>query len=127
MQPAEEGIVPPASQDMVTMFEAIHWTNASLTMAQAAQALKPGGTIAVVHYTPICWILNNPDADRAWKELCQLRIEASYRPDPEHPKRVYMRAMETSNTGLDFVPLDAELWKPGGYVSAAFLPFPTTC
>ena len=43
--------IAPATIDMITMSEALHWTDTTKTIAAAAQALKPGGTFAAWYYT----------------------------------------------------------------------------
>ena len=109
--PAEEKAVEQGSQDLVTFFEAIHWTDSRASMIQAAQALRPGGTIALVHYCPRARILNNTRAERIWNDFWRLRVETVYRPDLSDVNSPNMRAISSSNIGLDFVPLDGKLWR----------------
>lgn len=111
--PAEESAVPPTSQDLITIFETIHWTDAPKALAQAAQALKPGGTLALVYYSPRCRILDNPFAEEIWNDILRRFMKAIYRPDAETPDRMLIRGIETGNIGLDHVLLDAGLWAPG--------------
>ncbi|KAG7007328.1 hypothetical protein G7Y79_00010g028290 [Physcia stellaris] len=108
--PAEESAVPPASQDMVTIFETIHWTDAPKAMDQAARALKPGGTLALVHYGPRCRILDNPHAEHIWNDFWLAWTKATCQPDTDE---THIRGIGASNTGLKHVLLDAGVWEHG--------------
>ena len=110
---AEERAVPPSSQDMVTIFETIHWTDVPKAMNQAAQALKPGGTLALVHYGPRCRILGNPHAEQIWNEFWRAWTKATCQPADRIPDETHIRGLEASNSGLKHVLLDAGLWEHG--------------
>ena len=110
--PAEERIVPSASQDMITMFEAIHWTNPAPVMAQIAAALKPGGTVALVEYSLRTVIVDNEPAMRVWDEIWQAHVSAVFSGEQTTAKKAHQLAISQAAAGLDFVPLDPGLWKP---------------
>ncbi|MCJ1247619.1 hypothetical protein MMC30_004834 [Trapelia coarctata] len=112
--PGELPAVDPGTQDMVTMFEAIHWGDAAAIMAQAGRALKPGGTLALANYSPRPTILQNPTAQKLWNAIWQAHTDGIFEPDAAKPAKGPTRlAIEQANAGLAFVPLDPQLWRPG--------------
>lgn len=115
--PAEQEIVPPGSQDMVTMFEAIHWTDAPTVMSRIARALRPGGTVALVDYSPRPIIVDNDPAMAVWDAIWQEHMRAVFSPadagQKATAKKAHQLAISQADAGLDFVPLDPALWVPG--------------
>lgn len=105
--PAEEAWRSPGSVDIVTFFESIHWTSATLAIEQAAQQLKPGGTLAIAFYSPECHITSHPQADSIWKQILALTLDG-VSGDGKFSKPVIQGRM-----GLDFVPLPEQWFEKG--------------
>ena len=111
---AEVPAVEEASQDMVTMFEAIHWCNPTNVLNQMARALKPGGTASLLYYPVRPIVLDNPKLKEAWDEMFRVRYQTIY--DSGEDSLVYKTFMKVAlmvDAGLDFVDLDPALWRPG--------------
>jgi SAM-dependent methyltransferase len=64
---AEEGGLEPASCDLVTVAQALHWLEPAAFFAAAERALKPGGLIAVWCYVEPRLV--DGDVDRALQEF----------------------------------------------------------
>lgn len=98
--------IAPGSLDMVMACECLHWTEIEPTMAHIARSLRPGGTFAGVLYLAIPRLTSSAQAaqrqqafERAWRTIATRRgtLWSVY-----HTLQACM--------GLDFVPLDRELW-----------------
>lgn len=109
---AEEPVVRPASQDLVTIFQALHCCFPGPVLEQAARALNPGGTLAIVYFA-LPRIVENPEADRVWNQIRREMHTAVYDLPPGAERTEVLRGVEQSNSGLDFVWLDTRLWKAG--------------
>ena len=108
---AEDEVVEPETQDMVTMFEALHWCDSAAVMSQAALALKPGGTLALVVYA-IPTILDNAPAQEIWNDIRrELYHSAVDMADSDPAKMAITSGVLQSNTGLDFAMLEPKFWK----------------
>lgn len=96
--------IAPRTIDMVTMSEALHWTDTARTVQAAAQVLKPGGTFAAWYYTqPRC-----PDNDRVEEifrdfqaRWCKLRKDFS---------EESARTLWVEQCGYDCVAFPADEW-----------------
>lgn len=101
--------VTPGSQDLVTIFQALHWTRPpSQAIALAAESLRPGGTLALLHYAPRVILPNSAKADRAWNRVMDA-----------HSRAIHLNPEDTasgrsghplSDAGLDYVTLPPELF-----------------
>ena len=111
--PAEEPVVEPASQDLVGVFEAIHWTDAEAVMHQIARALKPGGTLVLVYYTMTVQMLDNPEVQKIWDEIWYMRTKEVYGDDGSELEPEHARTLRQGMSGLDHVRLDEKLWASG--------------
>jgi len=109
--PAEERVLPDASVDMVTIFEALHWTDAPRAIASAAASLKPGGTLALLHYTPRVYIPNNARAYAAWNNLMDAHSRNIYEASGELMDG--RRAHPQGDAGLDYVELSPDIFEKG--------------
>ncbi|KAJ4413925.1 hypothetical protein N0V82_008230 [Gnomoniopsis sp. IMI 355080] len=99
--------VGPGTLDMVTAYECLHWTDIEPTMRNVAAYLRPGGTFAAVHYYAVPRIVNNPTARQA-----QLDMEVLYsRTLAERGARMDTKLRLQVATGLDFVPMDPDVWQ----------------
>lgn len=105
VQPAEQAAVEPGSQDIVTIFEAIHWTDAAAVMQQAARGLKPGSTLAIVHYTSNIQMLDNPVARTLWNEIWYDRLMAAFAPGRDQLPPLRLRWLSQCNSSVNYVAL----------------------
>ena len=111
--PAEETIVEPSTQDLVGMFEAMHWTDAEAVMHQIARALKPGGTLALVYYTMTVQMLDNTEAQKIWDEIWYMRTKEAYGDDGSELEPEHARTLQQGMSAFDHIRLDEHLWAPG--------------
>jgi SAM-dependent methyltransferase len=97
--------IAPSSIDMVTMSEALHWTDTSRTIAAAAHVLKPGGTFATWYYTQPR-LPDNSVADGIFRDLqshwCKLRRDFSEQSE---------RTLWVEQSGYDCVEFSSDLWE----------------
>ncbi|KAG6357809.1 hypothetical protein INS49_013688 [Diaporthe citri] len=106
----EDSFLEPGSVDMAIACECLHFTDIDKAIASIHASLRPGGTVASVFYGVLnARIPDNERADAAWKAFGQ-----------SHFQRVLDEKMETVLTrirvsqvglGLNFVPLDKDLWQ----------------
>ena len=118
--PAEERVLPDATVDMVTIFEALHWTDAPKAMASAAASLKPGGTLALLHYTPRVFVPNSPRAYASWNKLMDAYSRNIYEASGELMDG--RRAYPQGDSGLDYVVLSPDVFENGAkriYINTA--------
>jgi len=118
--PAEDRVLPDSSVDMVTIFEALHWTDAPKAIATAAASLKSGGTLALLHYTPRVFIPNNPRAYAAWNRLMDAHSRNIYEASGELMDG--RRAHPQGDAGLDYVQLLPDVFEEGAkriYINTA--------
>ena len=97
--------IPPATVDMVTMSEALHWTDTSKTLTAANWALKPGGTFAAWYYTQP-QLPDNAAVQTTFREIqahwCKLRRSFS----AESKRTLYVE-----QSGYDCVSFPPEDWE----------------
>lgn len=71
---AENSSVESSSVDLISICEAIHWTDIPLAISDFARQLKSGGTLAVVYYNRP-YITNNEAASEVWEKLWNTWVE----------------------------------------------------
>lgn len=106
----EDSFLEPGSVDMVIACECLHFTDAERAMASIHASLRPGGTAASVFYGVLnAHIRDNGRADAAWKAFGQ----AHFRRVAEDNIQTVLARIKVSQVGLglNFVPLDRELWR----------------
>lgn len=102
--------VPPSSIDFACVAMAFHYFDADAAIRSIAAMLKPGGTLATVTYGFRLKFPGRPELERLWyraasKESLRLIREGLF------PTAV--RGLANAMSGLDFVPLPTDLFKPG--------------
>lgn len=109
--PAEDKVLPDASVDMVTIFIALHWTDAERAISAAAASLKPGGTLALLHYSPRVFLPNNARAQAAWNEIMDAHSRNIY----ETPGDLGggRRAHPQTDAGLDYFEMSHDVFERG--------------
>ncbi|KAK2853268.1 hypothetical protein FQN49_005235 [Arthroderma sp. PD_2] len=106
--------LPDASVDMVTMAEAIHWTEHEKVLDSASRALKPGGTLAIWIYGTLPFFVD--DSTGAQGILNKIserwfgRIKNTATPD--HIAR-FTRAVRMINLRMDVIQFDEKIWNSG--------------
>ncbi|ETN43072.1 uncharacterized protein HMPREF1541_02230 [Cyphellophora europaea CBS 101466] len=90
--------------DMVTMSEALHWTDTARTVAAAHQALKPGGTFAAWYYTQPR-LPDNAAAETIFREIqaCWCKLRRDFSKESE-------RTLWVEQSGYDCVAFPAQMW-----------------
>lgn len=112
--PAEEmnPNIAPGTLDMVMACECLHWTSIEPTMRNVAASLRPGGTFATILYLPVPRVRGNPaavEAQHALERLWRRELDARGVVSPPRSR------LQMAN-GLDYVPMDPEVWEPGSVV-----------
>ncbi|ROV87281.1 hypothetical protein VSDG_09890 [Cytospora chrysosperma] len=102
--------VPPSSIDFACVAMAFHYFDAEAAIRSIAAMLKPGGTLAAVTYGFRLNFPGRPELERLWyraasKESLRLIREGLF------PAAV--RGLANAMSGLDFVPLPTDLFRPG--------------
>jgi SAM-dependent methyltransferase len=96
--------ITPGTIDMITMSEALHWTDTTRTIAAAAQALKPNGTFAAWYYTQPRFP-DNPAIESIFRDLqslwCKLRRDFSQESE---------RTLWVEQSGYDCVAFPSDTW-----------------
>lgn len=89
--------LPPASIDMVTMSECLHWTDTAKTVAAISRVLKPGGTLAAWYYTDPM-LPDNADAQSIYNEVMAgwVKLRTAWSKESE-------RTLWIENSGYDCV------------------------
>ncbi|KAL6854721.1 hypothetical protein ACO1O0_005846 [Amphichorda felina] len=105
---AEDPWLDNGSIDLVCCCEALHWVDMSKGMPVIANSLRTGGTFAAIFYLPFPEIRNSKRAQDAQTRL--LDDYGNNTPDSmiQHP--AWRLGFSQSNSGMDFVPFDSELW-----------------
>ena len=97
--------ISPAPIDMVTMSEALHWTDPGRTIAAAAGVLKPGGTFAAWYYTQPR-LPDNPAAEKIFRNMqshwCKLRRDFSEQSE---------RTLWIEQSGYDCINFPSNIWE----------------
>lgn len=109
-QRGEDSFFGPDSVDMALACECLHFTDIETCMASIHASLRPGGTVAAVFYGVLnAPIRDNERADAAWKAFGKMHFR---RVVDENIETIFAR-MKASQVGLglNFVPLDRELWR----------------
>jgi SAM-dependent methyltransferase len=106
---AEERVLPNASVDMLTIFIALHWTDAPKAVETATASLKPGGSLVLLHYGPRVHCSSNARADAAWNRIMDAHSRNIY----ETPGELMdgRRAHPQSDSGLDYVELSPDVFQ----------------
>ncbi len=101
----EKSSVESATVDMLVVCEAIHWMDIDLAMEEFARQVKPGGTLAILHYgRPI--MIDSPRAQEVWDQMFDVWGERNFYRD-----EVHTRTIRNGVTGLDVVPFPPENWE----------------
>ncbi|KAL4874340.1 S-adenosyl-L-methionine-dependent methyltransferase [Aspergillus karnatakaensis] len=108
---AENSSVMSATVELITISEALHWTDIPATIAEFSRQLKPHGTLCIVHYGPI-WILDNVAAQTAWEGLFSDVVRKLFS-RPGESMEVYRRSTRVMATGFDNVVFPASDWREG--------------
>lgn len=95
----------------MTCFQAMHWTEADKAVAVAAASLRPGGTLAYLHYGPRVYVHENKRAEVAWNRVMDAHSR-NIRDTPGDPEGG-RRGHPLGDLGLDYVKLPTELFLPG--------------
>jgi len=106
--PAEEPWLEADSVDMVVCCEALHWVDVEKGMPVMARSLRPGGTFAAVYYLPFPEIRNSKCAQEGQTKL--LDDFGKNTPDSAVQHPAWRRGFSNSNSGMDFVPFDPQVW-----------------
>lgn len=109
-QRGEDSFLAPGSADMAFACECLHFTDIEAAMASIHASLRPGGTVAAVFYGVLnAPIRDNARADAAWKAFGKRH----FRRVVEEKIGTIFERMKNSQVGLglNFVPLDKELWR----------------
>lgn len=104
--PAEDmSWITPHSVEMVTMSEALHWTDTNRTLEAAWHTLRPGGTFAAWYYTQPRFP-DNKRLDAAFREVqshwCKLR--RSFSEESE-------RTLWVEQSGYDCIAFSPDRWE----------------
>lgn len=104
--------IAPRSLDLVMACECLHFTDIEPVMDNIASYLRPGGTFVSVVYYAVPRIRNN---DRA--RALQQQLGQAWRTEIERKGILFAlpKRLQTA-MGLDFVPLDARLWREDSVV-----------
>ncbi|PWY83794.1 hypothetical protein BO94DRAFT_599132 [Aspergillus sclerotioniger CBS 115572] len=94
---AEQSSVESGTVDVITICEAIHWTEISASVAEFAPAPR---------------IQGNLNAQAVWEALFEDVVNGLENGDPGH-RVVFSRAMRNVATGLDNVGFPEDVWRPG--------------
>jgi trans-aconitate 3-methyltransferase len=96
--------IEPGTIEMVTMSEALHWTDTIRTLEAAHRVLKSGGTFAAWYYTQPRF-QDNPAVDRLFRQLqshwCKLRRDFSAESE---------RTLWVEQTGYDYIAFPKSQW-----------------
>ncbi|CAG7931839.1 unnamed protein product [Penicillium olsonii] len=84
---AEDSSLEPASVDLITACECIHWTRPDVAIKGFARELRPGGSLLISLYTRPR-IVNNDRAQRAWKAIFKFYTERVKSPLLDHALRI---------------------------------------
>ncbi|KAG8162902.1 hypothetical protein KVR01_007380 [Diaporthe batatas] len=106
----EDSFLDPGSVDMAFACECLHFTDVETAIASIHAGLRPGGTVASVFYGVLnATILDNERADAAWRALGHMHFR---RVADENLETIFSRMKPGQvGLGLNFVPLDRELWR----------------
>ncbi|KAH8769162.1 hypothetical protein F5883DRAFT_668863 [Diaporthe sp. PMI_573] len=106
----EDSFLEPGSVDMAIACECLHFTEIEKAMASIHASLRPGGTVASVFYGVLnAHIRDNERADAAWKAFGLMHFQ---RLTDENIETVLARIKVSQvGLGLNFVPLDKNLWQ----------------
>jgi SAM-dependent methyltransferase len=108
-----ETMFADGSVDFSCLMMAAHWTDVDRMIQSVARTLASDGTLAIVHYHPVCRVLNNDIVDRSVQALFRVWGEEVVRYAKEQDgddAPTIKRGMPQSNAGLDYVPLPKELF-----------------
>jgi SAM-dependent methyltransferase len=108
-----ETMFADGSVDFSSLMMAAHWTDVDRMIQSVAKTLASNGTLAIVHYHPVCQVLSNDIVDRSVQALFRVWGEEVLRYAGEcdgDDAPTIKRGMPQSNAGLDYVPLPKELF-----------------
>lgn len=106
----EDSFLEPGSVDMAIACECLHFTDIEKAIASIHASLRPGGTVAAVFYGVLnSRIPENERADAAWKAFGKMHFQ---RIVGENIETILERIKDSQVwLGLNFVPLDKDLWQ----------------
>ncbi|KAJ5313480.1 Peroxisomal biogenesis factor 11 [Penicillium atrosanguineum] len=112
--PAEDmSWLPEASVDMITIAEAIHWTEHEKVLKSASETLKPGGTLAIWNYGTLPFFVDSTWPQGILEKIHERwleRIKATAKPDQIIRIK---RSVQMSQSRMDVIQFDGDVWKSG--------------
>ncbi|KAH8797272.1 S-adenosyl-L-methionine-dependent methyltransferase [Xylogone sp. PMI_703] len=104
---AEQSSVKSGSVDVLTICEAIHWTDIPQAISEFARQLKSGGTLCIVYY----WfgrIIDNEKAQKVWNELYLDFVDVV-----GQSNSILARAGASLSNGYDDIEFRENMWESG--------------
>ena len=101
--------IPPSSIDLTSVGMAFHYMDADAALRSVAKTLKPGGTLAAVTYGFRLLFPGRPRAQQLWYDVVSTETARLFRGGKVFAAAVTGTAK--AMTGLDFVPVPAELYE----------------
>ncbi|KAL1860936.1 hypothetical protein Plec18167_003783 [Paecilomyces lecythidis] len=112
--PAEDmSWLPPSSVDLITIAMAVHWTQTDVFLKSAAEALKPGGTLAILNYGTLPYAAEKPEAQRILEDIHAHFAEEVVKNLPKTHLEKFERVFEIVQSRLNAIAVSEDLWKPG--------------
>ncbi|KAL3473027.1 hypothetical protein BJX99DRAFT_261710 [Aspergillus californicus] len=102
---ADKSSVAAGTISVLTICEAIHWTDIPASISEFGRQLKRNGTLCIILYGPV-WILDNEAAQAVWEGL---HVDLAC--GVFQKKEVYRRAVRSSATGLDNIAFPGDVWR----------------
>ncbi|KAK2600443.1 hypothetical protein N8I77_009974 [Diaporthe amygdali] len=102
--------IPPSSIDFASVAMAFHYFDAPNAIKSIAATLRPGGTLAAVTYGFMLKFPDHPALEKMWYRVAS---KESLRLIKEGLFPAAVKGLAAAMSGLDFVPLPVELFKPG--------------
>lgn len=100
---AEETSVDPASVDLLTACECIHWTDTHASLREFHRQLKPRGTLVITHYG-VPRIVANSAAQKAWMAIWAYHSTKA-------TSALFERVFRLCNMGLEGLRFPPSDWK----------------
>ena len=100
---AEKSSVNSESVDLVTACECMHWMDTDAAIKELGRELKPGGTLAITHYS-LPRIVGNEGAQSAWTLIWDFWSSKAR-------SELYARAFRVANTGYDALEFPRSNWE----------------
>ncbi|GAD97606.1 RTA1 like protein [Paecilomyces variotii No. 5] len=112
--PAEDmSWLPPSSVDLITIAEAVHWTQTDVFLKSAADVLKPGGTVAILNYGTLPYAVEKPEAQKILEDIHDYFAEEVLKNLPKAHLEKFERVFEIVQSRTNAIAVSEGLWKPG--------------